>query len=133
MNNRGGKKMIKLQVQIKSVRMDDPTFEGGAVKTATADLHNPTAKQFTYEVELYLASDAQGIDKVATSGVGAVTVAAGGTVPTSFTLTMPLVEAEYHVFVNVKVAGVPLVLYKAVENVVIQISPRIEVGPITWV
>jgi len=131
MNNIGGKEM-KPQIQIKSVEMGDPTFEGGAVKIASANLHNPTAKQFTYEVELYLATDAQGINKVATSGVGAITVAAGATVPTGFTLTMPLAEAEYHVFVNVKVASVPLVLYKAVENVVIQISPRIEVGPITW-
>ena len=125
--------MIKPQVQIKSVEMDDPTFEGGAVKTATANLHNPTAKQFTYEVEFYMATDSAGLNKVATSGVGDITIAAGGTVPTSFTLTMPLVEAEYHVFVNVKVAGVPLVLYKATENVVVQISPAIEVGPITWV
>ena len=125
--------MIKPQVQIKSVEMDDPTFEGGAVKTATANLHNPTAKQFTYEVELYMATDAQGVNKVATSGVGTVTIAAGGTVATNFGITMPLVEKEYSVFVNVKVASVPLVLYKAVENVVIQISPRIEVGPITWV
>lgn len=123
----------KPEVKITLFDMDDPTFEGGAVKTARANLSNPTAKQFTYEVELYLSTSATGISKAATSGVGTVTVPAGGTMTTNFTLTMPLVEAAYYVFVNIKVAGIPLVLHKATENVIISISPAINIDFIGWV
>lgn len=123
---------IKPDIRIELFDMDDPTFEGGVVKTASANLSNPTAKGFTYEVELYLSTSPTGISKAVTSGIGTVTVPAGGTMTTQFTLTMPLVETEYHVFLNVKVAGASLVLFKATENVVIQISPAIDIDFIGW-
>ena len=119
--------MIKPQVKIEKLEMEDPTFEAGVTKTARARLTNPTAKQFTYSVELYL-----GVAKAATSGGGTVTIPAGGYVDVNFTVVMPLVEASYPVFLDVWHEGTLLRHYQATENVVIQISPAIEVGPIIW-
>ena len=119
---------MKSQVNIEYLWMEDPTFEAGVTKTAKARLTNPTAKQFTYSVELYL-----GVAKAATSGVGQVTIPAGGYVDVSFTLVMPLVEASYPVFLDVWQDTTLLKHYQATENVIIMISPSIEVGPITWV
>ena len=119
--------MIKPQVKIEMLEMEDPTFEAGVAKTARARLTNPTAKQFTYTVELYL-----GVAKVATSGVGTVTILANSYQDVNFTVVMPLVEEEYPVFLDVVHEGTLLKHYQATENVVIQISPAIEVGPITW-
>jgi hypothetical protein len=122
------KKMIKPQVEIEMLEMDDPTFEAGAIKTARARLSNPTIKQFTYSVELYL-----GVAKVTTSGAGSVTVDASSYLDVDFTITMPLVEADYPVYLDIWHEGTLLKHYQATENVVIQISPDVEVGPITWV
>ncbi|MDD4985542.1 MAG: hypothetical protein PHQ43_07090 [Dehalococcoidales bacterium] len=119
--------MIKPQVKIEMLAMDDPTFEAGSVKTARAQLTNPTAREFSYTIELYL-----GIAKIATTGPGAVTIGAGQTKTVSFTLTMPVLEGEYPVFLDVKEGADLIAHYQATENVVIHISPAIEVGPITW-
>lgn len=120
--------MIKPQVKIERLEMEDPTFEAGASKTARAKLTNPTAKQFTYKVELYL-----GVTKKATSGVGSVTIPAGGSVDVNFTVVMPLVEDSYQVFLDVSYNSTLLKHYQATENVTVVISPAIDVGPITWV
>ena len=120
--------MIKPQVVIEKLEMEDPTFEAGVSKTAKARLSNPTAKQFTYTAELYL-----GVTKVVTSGVGTVTIPAGGYVDVNFTLVMPVVEGDYPVYLAVWHEGTLLKHYQATENVVIAITPAIEVGPITWV
>ncbi len=120
--------MIKPQVKIEMLEMEDPTFGVGIVKTARARLTNPTAKQFSYTVELYL-----GVTKAATSGVGTVTIPANSYLDVNFTLVMPLVEGGYPVYLDVWHEGTLLKHYQANENVVIAISPAIEVGPITWV
>jgi len=119
---------MKPPVKIEMLEMADPTFEAGVAKTARARLTNPTAKQFTYTVELYL-----GVVKVVTSESGAVTIPAGAYVDVNFTVTMPLVEGSYPVFLDVWYEGTLLKHYQATENVVIQITPAIVVGPITWV
>lgn len=118
---------MKPQVIVESLEMLDPTFEGGVSKTAKATLTNPTAKQFTYSVELYF-----GVTKAATSGVGSVTIPAGGSLDVNFTIVMPVVEAIYPVYLDVKVDTTLLAHYQATENVTIVISPAIIVGPITW-
>jgi len=117
-----------MEPQAEMLEMEDPTFEAGMAKTARARLANPTAKQFTYTVELYL-----GVTKAATSGVGQVTIPAGGYVDVNFAVVMPQVEGEYPVFLDVWHEGELLNHYQATENVVIQISPAIEIGPIIWV
>ncbi len=119
---------MKPQVIIESLEMLDPTFDGGISKTAKATLTNPTAKQFTYSVELYL-----GVTKTATSGVGSVTIPAGGSVDVNFTIVTPVVEASYPVFLDVLQAGSLIAHYQATENVIVAIAPKINVGPITWV
>lgn len=120
--------MIKPQVKIEKLEMLDPTFEAGVVKTARAQLRNPTAKEFTYTVELYL-----GITKAATSGQGTVTIGAGQSKTVDFTLAMPAIEGAYPVYLEVRSADEILTLYQATENVTVVIAPQIEVGPITWV
>lgn len=105
----------------------DPTFETGVIKIARARLTNPTAKQFTYLVELYL-----GVDKKATSGVGQVTILAGGYVDVNFTVVMPSVERSYPVFLDVWFDTTLLKHYQATENVVITITPAITIDFIGW-
>jgi hypothetical protein len=120
--------MIKPQVNIEMLEMEDPTLEAGVTKTAQARLTNPTAKQFTYTVELYL-----GVTKTATSGVGTVTIPANSYLDVNFTVVMPLVEGSYPVYLDVWHDTTLLKHYQATEDVVITISPAIEVGPIIWV
>lgn len=120
---------IRPQVKVEELEGLDPTFEAGSVHTATARLTNPTAKEFTYTTELYL-----GVTKVATSGVGApFAIPAGGSVDVNYTVTMPLAEGEHEVYLDVWVGTELLAHYKATENIIITISPAIEVGPIIWV
>jgi len=109
------------------LRLEDPTLEAGATKTAQARLTNPTAKQFTYSVELYL-----GVAKVATSSVGTVTIPANSYLDVNFTVVMPMVEGDYPVFLDVWQDTTLLKHYQATENVTITIAPAIEVGPIIW-
>jgi len=121
---------VKPQIKVEKLELEakDPTFTSGSVKTARATLRNPTTKQFTYSVELYL-----GAAKAATSGVGSVTIAAGASLPVDFTVTMPITEATYPVYLDVWVDTTLLAHYRATEDVTIQVAPAIEIGPITWV
>ena len=120
--------MIKPQVKIEMLEMEDPTLEAGVTKIARARLTNPTAEQFIYTVELYL-----GVAKAATSGVGTVTIPANSYLDVNFTVVMPLVEGSYPVYLDVWHEGTLLKHYQAIENVIIEVTPAIEVGPITWV
>lgn len=119
---------MKAEVKVEYLEMEDPTFEAGTTKKARARLSNPTTKQFTYTVELYL-----GVPKEATSGVGTVTIPAKSFIDVEFTIVMPNWEAGFPVLLDVRYAGALLAHYEATENVVIVISPAIVVGPITWV
>jgi len=114
-------------VNVEKLEMEDPAFEGGTTHVARATLTNPTAKEFTYITELYL-----GVTKVATSGIGSITVPANSSLAVDYTVIMPLAEAEYEVFLDVWYDTELLKHYKATENITIEISPAIEVGPITW-
>jgi len=119
---------MKPQVKIERLEMGDPTFEAGESKTARAQLTNPTTKQFAYKTELYL-----GATKVATSGAVMVAIPAGQTAAANWPIVMPLTEAEFEVYLDVWVDTTLIAHYKATENVITKITPKIEVGPITWV
>ncbi|MBA7655144.1 hypothetical protein ES703_63042 [subsurface metagenome] len=118
------------QIKIEGVRWlesEDPTFEAGEVRTARAQMTNPTAKAFSYNAELYL-----GLPKVASSGSIAFSLTAGETKPVSFPVTMPDVEGDFPVYLDVLVAGEMVGAYQATENVIVVIIPAIVIGPITW-
>jgi len=119
---------VRPQIKVEKLEGLDPIFEGGATHVARATLTNPTSKEFTYDVELYL-----GVTKEATSGVGSVTIAPGASQPVDFTVTMPIAEAAYPVYLDALVAGELIAHYRATEDVAIEISPAIEIGIITWV
>jgi len=119
---------IKPQVKVEKLEAADPTFEAGSTHTARATLTNPTLKQFTYDVELYL-----GATKEATSGVGSITIPAGGSQDVDFTAIMPTTEGTYPVYLDVRVAGELIAHYQATEDVAIEISPAIDIGTISWV
>lgn len=119
---------MKALVKVEKLEMLDPTFEGGSSRVARATLTNPTAKEFTYTTELYLD-----VTKVATSGKSApFSIPAGGSKVVDYSLTMPLAEGVYEVYLDVWVGTELVAHYKAVENITIEISPAIDVGPITW-
>ena len=61
-----------------------------------------------------------------------MTIPANSYLDVNFTVVMPLVEGSYLVFLDVWHEGTLLKHNQATENVVIQISVAIEVGPITW-
>lgn len=105
----------------------DPTFEAGSTHTAKATLTNPTSSEFTYIVELYL-----GVAKVATSGIGQVTIPAGESRDMIFTVTMPLAAGDYQPYLDVNVGSDLVAHYAATAPITIIVTPSIEVGPITW-
>jgi len=121
-----GKKVMP-QIKVEKLEAMDPSFEAGSTHTARAQLANPTAKEFTYTVELYL-----GVTKAATSGQGQVTIGPGAAQLVDFTLVMPQQEGTHHVYLDVLVAGALIAHYLANEDVSVVITPAINVGPITW-
>lgn len=121
---------MKPQVEIRGIQWlesDDPIFEAGEVRTAVAQMTNPTAKAFNYNAELYLD-----VTKVASSGPIAFSLAAGETRPISFPVTMPLAEGAFPVYLDAFVGTELVGAYQATENVTLVISPAIVIGPITW-
>ncbi len=119
--------MIRPLVKVESLEVGDPEFEAGSVHTARATLTNPTMKQFTYDVELYLD-----VTKVA-SASGTITIPAGSSVPIDFIVTMPLVEGTFDVWVDAWYGTELLVHYHATEKVTVGISPAIIIGEPVWV
>lgn len=113
--------------RVQWLESEDPTFEAGEVRTARAQMTNPTGKAFSYTAELYLD-----ITKVASSGAIAFSLAAGETKTVSFPVTMPGVEGTFPVYLDVFVAGELVGAYKATEDVAVVITPAIIIGPITW-
>ena len=119
--------MIKPQVVVDKLELD-PAFEAGSTHTARATLTNPTSKDFTYAVELYLD-----VTKVVTSGAGEVTIPAGQSMEVSFTMVMPTIEGDYQPYLDVWVGADLVAHYVATALVTIAVTPAITVGPITWV
>ena len=117
---------IQPQVEaLVALSLEDPEFEGGSTHIATVQLTNPTTKEFTYVVTLYL-----GVTAVVSSQ-GVVTIPAGGVAYPQFSILMPTAEAVYPVFLDVDVDGVNIKHYQAAD-ITISVSPAIDIGDITW-
>jgi len=110
------------------VQMDDPTFGPGVRKTATATMSNPTDKSWDYTAELYL-----GEGKAASSGKVVFSIPANSSKDVNFPITMPSSEGTYSSYIDIYVSGVLIAAYQGTEDVIIETTPGIEVGPITWV
>jgi len=119
--------MVKPQVKVEKLEFSDPTFEAGSVHTARSTITNPTAKEFTYDLELYLD-----VTKVA-SASGSVTIPAGSSRDVDFSVTMPLAEGSYQPYLDAWVGTDLIAHYTATELVTIMVTPAITIGPITWV
>lgn len=115
------------EIKVEALEASDPTFESGAVRTATALMTNPTESAFDYTAELYL-----GVTKVASSGVKSFSIPAGDSINVDFPVVMPLAEGVYEVYLDVWSDSELIAHYKTTEDVTIEISPAIDVGPITW-
>jgi len=118
--------MIRPQVRVANLELD-PTFEAGSTHVAKATLTNPTTKEFTYTLELYLD-----VTKVATSGIGDVTIPAGASQDVDFTVVMPLAEGDYQPYLDAWVGTELIAHYIATELVTIEVTPQISIGPIIW-
>ncbi len=117
---------IRPEVVIDKLELD-PTFEAGSTHTARATLTNNTAKEWTYTLELYFD-----VLKVATSGIGAITIPAGASQDVDFTVVMPLVEGDYQPYIDAWVGTLLIKHHYATELVSIIVSPDIVIGPIIW-
>ncbi|GAH95426.1 unnamed protein product [marine sediment metagenome] len=119
---------IKPGIRIGPVFFDgDPVFEYGTTHIAHAQMTNPTPAAFTYNGELYL-----GAGKVATSGSVPFTLSAGETKTVDFSVTMPNVEGTWPVLLDVFVGVDLIAAYQATEDVSVEITPDIDIGPIIW-
>ena len=121
---------MKPQIEVKGIQWlesEDPTFEAGEVRTAIAQMTNPTAKAFSYTSELYLD-----VTKVASSGSIAFSLAPGETKPISFPVTMPSFEGTFPVYLDAFVGTELIGAFQATEAVTLVITPAIIIGPITW-
>ncbi len=109
------------------VPMEDPTFEGGSIHSAIAQITNNASAELTYTCELYL-----GAGKTATSGLVSASIPAGSVAQVPFTITMPLEEGSYVVYLDVWHETDLLVHGQASEPVIIIITPSVTIGDITW-
>ena len=121
------------QVRVERMEMDDPNFESGTPHNARATFKNPKTAPFAYSGVIYLGKSLG--DKVVSSPVKAFTVPAGGTLPVDFAVTMPtlsIVQDSYHVYLEVSQAGAVLITFVSTEDVVVFVTPAIDITTITW-
>lgn len=98
----------------------DPEFLPSSEHIAHCPVTNPTAKQWTYDAELYLVKDST---KYTSSGIVSFTLAAGASGTVDFPITMPGSEGTYDVYLDIYVAGERIAAYQATEPVVVLSVP----------
>lgn len=124
-------------ILIKSLEMEDPTFESESTHVATATFVNPKTVAFDYTAELYLGKTVG--SKVVTSGAKTFTLTAAGTAGATkavdFSVSMPkltILSDSYHCYLEVKQAGVVLITFVATEDVTCVVTPAVNVTTIVW-
>jgi len=106
------------------------TFEPNTVHTARATLKNPSTVPFSYTADLYLGKY-EG-NKVA-SNSQSFTLNGGEQKSVDFSISMPLAQDTYHVYLDIYHEGVVIGKYQATEDVQVYAAPKIEFIGITWV
>ena len=120
-------------IVVKSMEMEDPTFESETAHIAHAVFHNPKSVSFDYTAELYLGKTPG--SKVVTSGSKSFSVAAGQSKTVDFSVSMPrltIPSDSYHVYLEVKHLGTLLITFIGTEDVAVFVNPAIDVTEITW-
>lgn len=120
-------------ILVKSLEMEDPTFESASTHVATATFQNPKTASFDFTAELYLGKTVG--TKTVTSGVKPFTLAGGASLAVAFSVNMPTLTIpsdSYHVYLEVKQAGVTLITFVATEDVICVVTPAINVTGIIW-
>jgi hypothetical protein len=116
---------MKPEIEVRELEMEDPTFQCGSSHTATAQVKNPTTKDFTYDLQLYL--DVTKKVQVNES----LFVPAGQTKTVDFVVVMPADEGTWEVYLDVYVGEI-IAHYHATEAVITEVSPDVTVIDITW-
>ncbi len=120
-------------ILVKSLEMEDPTFESETPHVAHALFQNPKAIAYAFTAELYLGKTVG--SKVVTSGVVSFSLAAGASQTVNFTVTTPRITVTpdpYHVYLEVKQAGVTLITFVGTDDVITIVIPAINVTTISW-
>lgn len=118
---------------VERLEMEDPTFESETLHTAHALFTNPKSIAFDFTGELYLGKTVG--SKAATSGAVPFNLAAGASKTVNFSVTTPRITVTpdpYHVYLEVKQAGVLLITFVGTEDVITIVTPAINVTTITW-
>ena len=102
-------------------------FVPGSSHTALAQVTNPMSVGFDYVAELYL-----GVDRAASSGQQNFSLAAHETRDISFPVTMPGIEGDFPVYLDVFSGGMLVGAYQALEDVTIA-SGEIGIAPLEWI
>jgi len=114
----------------------DPTFDDGTTHTARITFTNPKGQAITYTATLYLAAPSDLTTPITQSPVKTFSVAAGGSSgPIDFSITTPLLAVSTATFVaccSIVVSGVHVVTFVGATSVVVNFSPAIGWGDITW-
>lgn len=121
------------QVRVKTVEMEDPNFESETRHTAHALVINPKSVTYDYQAELYLGKTIG--HKVASSGVKAFSIPGGQSLSVDFSVNMPALvvpDDTFHVYLEIRHAGAVLITFIGTEDVVVYVTPAVEVTEITW-
>lgn len=118
---------------VERLEMEDPTFESETLHVAHALFQNPKSVAYDFTAELYLGKTVG--SKAATSGVVSFSLAAGASKTVNFSVTTPRITVTpdpYHVYLEVKQAGVLLITFVGTEDVITIVTPAVNVTQITW-
>lgn len=124
-------------IQVEEFQMlADPTFDDGTTHVGHITFVNPKGQAITYGATLYLAAPANLTVPITSSPVKTFSIAAGGTSSRiDFTVMAPLLAVSTATFVAccaITVAGVTVVTFVGATAVVVNFSPSINWGDITW-
>lgn len=124
-----------IQVQEFQV-LANPAFEDGTVHVGHITFVNPKGQPITYDAALYLADPSDLATPITESPTKTFTIAAGGSSGViDFSVMAPLLAVATATFVaccRIAVSGIHVVTFVGATGVVVNFSPSIDWGDITW-